>query len=90
MSCKKAIDVLPAHLLEEVQKYAEGCNLYIPKSSKRRGWGSVSGAKSALQTRNAEILNGYLSGKSIVKLANEYYLSEETIKKIVYGHKKTG
>lgn len=37
MKYENAKDILPAKLLEEVQKYVEGKVIYIPKMRNRRG-----------------------------------------------------
>ena len=89
MQYENAKDILPASLLEEIQKYAEGKVIYIPKRSKREGWGEASGYREKLNKRNAAILNRYASGTSIMEIAEEFFLSPETIKKIVYGKKVT-
>lgn len=88
MSYKKGVDVLPAHLLKEVQKYIDGEIIYIPKKSQRVGWGCLNGSKKSLEKRNSIILELFKKGISISKIAEMYYLSEETIKKIVYGKKQ--
>lgn len=88
MKYKKGAEVLPAHLLEEVQKYIDGGLVYIPKKSKRVGWGYLTGLRKLLEERNREILELYKNGIPIDEIANIYYLSEETIRKIVYGKKQ--
>ncbi|HWO76494.1 MAG TPA: CD3324 family protein [Bacillus sp. (in: firmicutes)] len=81
--------VLPEKLIEEIQKYVQGETLYIPKQeTKHQKWGTSSGGRRLLDRRNAAIRNSFISGSSIHQLAEEYYLSTETIKKIVYSHKK--
>ncbi len=87
MQYENAKDILPASLLAEVQKYAEGKAIYVPKRSKREGWGEASGYREKLNKRNSAILSRYSAGASIMEIAEEYYLSPETIKKIVYGKK---
>ena len=42
MQYENAKDILPESLLNEVQKYAEGKAIYIPKRTKREGWGEAS------------------------------------------------
>lgn len=84
MKYKNASDVLPDHLLKEVQKYAAGETLYFPKDSARKKWGENSGARSYFQQRNAEIRQRYLQKTSIERLADEYCLSIETVRKIVF------
>lgn len=81
--------VLPEKLIVEIQKYVQGETLYIPKrETEYRKWGTSSGGRRLLDCRNAEIRNSFVSGSSIQQLAKEYYLSNETIKKIVYSQKK--
>ena len=87
MKYENAKDILPAGLLEEVQKYAEGKVIYIPKAEKAKGWGEASGYRDRLNKRNAQICSRYSAGHSIMEIAEEFYLSPETIKKLVYGKK---
>ena len=89
MKYENAKDVLPAKLLEEVQKYAEGKVIYIPRTEKSRGWGEASGYRDKLKKRNALICSRYSAGQSIFELAEEFFLSPETIKKLerpMLGH----
>lgn len=87
MGYKKGVEVLPAHLLEEVQKYIDGVLVYIPKKGKKVGWGYSSGMRKVLDKRNDMIIKLFKEGKSIDDLADSFFLSEETIKKIVYSKK---
>lgn len=87
MKYENAKDILPAKLLAEVQKYAEGKVIYIPKNEKAKGWGEVSGYRDKLNKRNVMICSRYSAGQSILEIAEEFYLSPETIKKLVYGRK---
>jgi Mor family transcriptional regulator len=84
MKYKNASDVLPDDLLKEVQKYAAGETLYFPKGRARKKWGEDSGARRFFQQRNAEIRQKYLQKTSIERLADEYCLSIETVRKIVF------
>ena len=87
MKYENAKDILPANLLKEVQKYAEGKVIYIPRTEKVRGWGEASGYRDKLKKRNALICSRYSSGKSVMEIAEEFFLSPETVKKLVYGKK---
>ncbi len=87
MKYENAKNILPEKLLEEVQKYAGGKVIYIPKKESAKGWGEASGYRDRLNKRNAMICNRYSSGHSIMELAEEFFLSPETIKKLVYGKK---
>lgn len=84
MKYKNASDVLPKNLLQEVQKYAAGETLYFPKDKERKKWGEETGAREYFRERNEEIRMKYLQKMSIEHLADEYCLSVETIRKIVF------
>lgn len=87
MNYLNASHVLPDELLKEVQKYAAGENLYIPKFEEKTKWGEGSGARAYYRKRNAEIRQAYEQKVSIDELADQYGLSVETIKKIIYKKK---
>lgn len=77
--------ILPKQLLQEIQKYVDGETLYIPKKqAKHQKWGTISGTRKRLDERNEQIRSAFANGTSIEALAAQYYLSPETIKKIVY------
>ncbi|RHW34975.1 hypothetical protein D1B33_13080 [Lysinibacillus yapensis] len=85
MRYMNAHDVLPEELLKEVQKYVQGDLVYIPKPEKQRlQWGLLTGERQRLQERNKRIKQHFLQGTSLRELAEQYHLSIETIKKIVY------
>ena len=84
MKYKNASDVLPENLLKEVQKYAAGETLYFPKDKERRKWGEITGSRTFYQERNEEIRRKYLQKMTIEHLADEYCLSAETIRKIIF------
>lgn len=84
MKYRNASDILPDALLREVQKYTSGETLYIPSRGERKKWGDGSGARAFHEKRNEEIRRKFLDGMSIRDLAGEYFLSAETVKKIVY------
>ena len=86
MSYVKANSILPEELIKEIQQYIQGETIYIPKEkSSYQKWGSSSGATKAIAERNVSIKNAYKDGFSIDDLAEEYYLSVDTIKKIIYS-----
>ncbi|MDQ1147679.1 Mor family transcriptional regulator [Bacillus sp. SORGH_AS 510] len=89
MKYVNASNILPEKLIAEIQKYVQGETLYIPKPEKTyRTWGSCSGARKSIDERNSAIKHAFTNGKSIPDLADEHFLSIETIKKIVYSNKK--
>ena len=79
-----AAEILPEHLLKELQMYVDGEILYIPKTSSKKEWGSVNGSRIFYQERNKEIQRLFRLGSSIDDLADQYGLAYSTIKKIVY------
>lgn len=80
--------IFPDNLLRQIQKYVSGTFVYIPSSDKKRAWGETSGYKQYLADRNYEIKAKFRAGISIDALSDEYHLSFETIKKIVYTKKE--
>ena len=84
MKYKNAQDVLPDKLLKELQKYVSGETLYVPNAEGKKPWGESSGARSYYRQRNAEIRQKHKAGKSINQLAEEYNLSADSIRKILY------
>lgn len=85
MKYENASGILPKELLREVQKYAAGKLLYIPSGEEKRGWGETSGYREQLQKRNRMIRNKYAHGLTVSELADEYFLSLDSIKKIIYS-----
>lgn len=88
MKYENAKEILPEALLKEVQKYAGGKLLYIPVENESKSWGEVSGYRQKLLKRNVLISNRYKAGATLSELAEEYFLSLDSIKKIVYGKKE--
>ena len=85
MTYIKATSVLPEELVKEIQKYIQGETIYIPKPGKSyKQWGTLSGERKRIDERNNSLKDAFNSGVSKEQLAKEYYLSIETIKKIVY------
>lgn len=88
MNYKNVNEVIPQHLLNEIQKYVQGETIYIPKQPKtRKKWGSKSGSRAAIDERNLQIRQAFSNGENVKQLAITYFLSVETIKKIVYAKK---
>lgn len=87
MKYEHAGDVLPEELLREVQKYAAGRLLYFPAGDDKKAWGASNGYREQLQKRNLMIRNKYAHGVTIAEIADEYYLSLDSVKKIIYSKK---
>ena len=76
--------MLPEEILKIIQEYVDGEYLYIPrKNENHKSWGEKSGIKDSLKIRNNEIYKKYLNGATINELAQEYYLSEKSIRRII-------
>ena len=85
MKYVKAEMILPDELLKEIQKYIQGEYLYIPSElEKRKKWGEKSGSRMYIEKRNEDICSKYESGHKIKNLAEEFFLSIDSIKKIIY------
>ena len=85
MKYVKAETILPGDLVREIQKYIQGEYLYIPSQlEKRKKWGEKSGNRVLIQNRNKDIRCKYVSGYKIKDLAEEFFLSEDSIRKIIY------
>ena len=84
MCYKNGKDILPEKLLKELQKYIQGETIYIPKTEDRKAWGEINGTRAAIRKRNLEIYKFYKNGMKIIKLAESYNLSEDSIRKIIF------
>ena len=84
MKYKKAQDGLPQYRIEDLQKYIEGGYLYIPKKEEnKKSWGENTSTKDELNKRNKEIAKKHKNGKTIEELADEYYLTGYSIRRII-------
>lgn len=84
MAYKNAKNILPESLLKEIQQYIDGEILYIPsKASARSGWGDRNGTRLQYRERNELIRSMYSQCCSCRELADRFYLSVDSIKKIV-------
>lgn len=85
MSYVNAKDVFPEELLIEIRKYFNNGLLYIPLSEEeRKEWGTNTTTKSFLEERNTEIRSKKQTGYKIEELMEEYHLSYDSIKRILY------
>ena len=83
MKYRNAAELLPNQLLQELQKYVQGKMLYVPKLM-RKSWGVDTGAKSFYSIRNSDIRKQFSHGVELVKLSEDYSISEDAVKKIIY------
>ena len=84
MSYIKAEDILPKDLIRQIQEYADGVYIYIPrKPGTRHPWGQETTYKSELKARNDRIREEYAAGASVRTLSRNYHLSEKSIRRIL-------
>ena len=89
MRYKNAQKVLPDEIVKIIQEYINGEYLYIPsKSDIKKAWGENNGTREKLKSRNKEIYEKYIKGHGILDLAEEYYLSDKSIRRIIGEEKK--
>ncbi len=81
-------NIFPEALLGQIQNYVSGELVYIPAKETRRTWGESSGYKQYLIDRNRSIKARFDAGVSIERIAEEFYLSCESVRKIVYTKKE--
>lgn len=80
----KAADVLPAELLAQIQIYADGVYLYIPRrTDKRQSWGNSTRYREELRQRNESIRFLHREGQSAEQLAEQFHLAVKTIQRVL-------
>ena len=88
MSYIRADQILPKELIEAIQQYVSGKNLYIPCREKKP-WGSKTETRQFYRDRNAKICQKREHGISVQSLAKEYSLSEKSIQRILRNASRT-
>ena len=89
MGYLKAEEILPIEIIELIQQYVDGENIYIPrKSSHRQAWGTGTQIKQELLRRDRQIYEDYLVGSKTEELACKYLLSEKSIQRILRKMRK--
>lgn len=84
MGYMRAEEILPKEIIELIQQYIDGENIYIPKKADaRQAWGSKTAIRHELSVRNQEIYENYRAGIRVKELAGMYYLSEKRIQSII-------
>ena len=80
----RAEEILPIEVIELIQQYVDGKNIYIPrKPANRQAWGTVTQIKQELLIRDQQIYKDYLAGTKSSELSYKYYLSEKSIRRIL-------
>jgi len=77
MSYLNGKDVFPPELLREIQRYAQGVSVYIPRIEQ------MQRKPNGLRERNDQICIRYAEGETVKQLAEEYFLSPQAIYKIL-------
>lgn len=84
MGYVSASKVLPEELIEQIQRYAEGQTIYIPKSrNKRCKWGENTDTKAYIPERNDKLYEDYKNGTSVLNLSKRYFLDPKSIQRII-------
>ena len=84
MSYITAEEILPEELIRQIQDYADGVYIYIPrKPGTRHAWGQETVYKAELKIRNDHIRNDYAAGESVPALSQKYHRSEKSIRRIL-------
>jgi Mor family transcriptional regulator len=88
MKYEKAQNILPQNIIETIQKYIDGGYIYIPrKNENKKYWGENTETKKCLKIRDKEIFNKYCTGLSVKNLSKQYYLTENSIRRIIKKQK---
>ena len=84
MRYQKAEDVLPAELLAQIQRYADGVYHYIPRRpDPRQSRGNRTRYREELRKRNESIRFLHREGLSAEELAERFHLTAKTIQRIL-------
>ena len=84
MSYIKAEEILPEELIRQIQEYADGVYIYIPrKPGTRHPWGQETDYKAELKIRNDRIRSDHAEGCGVTALSRKYHLSEKSIRRIL-------
>lgn len=80
--------ILPEELLKEIQRHIPGGLVYIPKPKEaHQKWGEKSGSRAVVRERNDQIRRLFAAGLTVHELTERFFLSIDSIKKIVYSKK---
>lgn len=84
MGYRKAEEILPMEIIELIQKYVDGENIYIPrKENQRKEWGNNTFIRQELEDRNHQIFTDFQNGYKAQDLSVKYFLSEKSIQRIL-------
>lgn len=89
MGYRKAEEILPVEIIELIQQYVDGQNIYIPRRSENRlEWGAKTATRQELSDRNHRIYLDYQQGMRVNELIDKYHLSDKSIQRIIRNMKK--
>lgn len=89
MGYRNAGEILPVEVIELIQQYVDGENIYIPRRSENRlKWGSQTRITQELSHRNQQIYADYRGGMTASELGEKYYLSVKSIQRIIRSMKE--
>lgn len=85
----RAQDILPAELVMQLQQYVDGAYLYIPRKQEHKlAWGERTHSKKETADRNAAIFQEAEAGRDVPTLAEAYFLTEKTIRRILLEERR--
>lgn len=84
MKYLNAAEILPEHLLIEIQKHIKGEVLYIPSGEEPSKWGEKNGSRRYFEERNKKMKLQYYNGATMEEISGEFGLAYETVRKIIY------
>ena len=88
MGYRNAGEILPVEVIELIQQYVDGENIYIPRRSDNRlKWGSKTRITQELSRRNQLIYADSRGGMTVSELSEKYYLSVKSIQRIIRSMK---
>ncbi|WP_312114817.1 CD3324 family protein [Brevibacillus reuszeri] len=89
MKYQNAQMLLPEELVRDIQRYVQGSYLYIPVQEElKKQWGDSTGSKKLIEERNQQIARAYHSGALVKELAQQFYLTEHSIRRIIRKQKR--
>ncbi len=88
MNYVNSSEVLPKELIDEIRRYVDGVYIYIPVNEDRKFVRVNRERQQGIVIRNRRIYNDYLSGKTYIDIANQYFLSEKSVRRIVLEKKR--
>lgn len=84
MGYLRAEEILPAEVIELIQRYIDGKSIYVPrKGEHRQAWGAGTQIRQELLERDWQIYEDHLAGSTPSELACKYFLSTKSIQRIL-------